>query len=127
MRWLVGGLVLLVCWFFYIVLSHRKDTQKRAFSNHLKGIIRPRSVTSPVITSRIAISLINNNGLLEFRFSFIDGYDAEVICNEEVIDRFVTRGFYKITSDSNEIDSIGEIIEMKTRMMRCAVKDREYA
>lgn len=124
MRWLLAGLFLLIVWFICIALSSRKHKHKQEYSKYLKGLICPHPVMGiSTITSRIAISLIkNNDNALEFRYRFIDGYDMEVIDDGNVIDRFVTRYFYPITNDPNDLNLIAEVIEMKTRMMKCAIQ-----
>lgn len=118
MEWLVGGLILIVSWFFSIFLSHRKYKKDLQQIKRLKALIRPHPVIyEPTITSRIGVSLVSNGGKLEFCFRFIDNYDQEVIDEKNVVEYALTRSFYKITDDPSEIDMIAEVVAIKKSMI----------
>ncbi len=119
MKWLLVGLVLFVVWFIFIFLRSWQKSNKEKLANRLKGLIQPHSVVGITMSSRIEVSLINNDGLLEFHYRFIDGYDSGpvVISDNIAIDKVITKSFYSITDDSEKIGVISEITNIKEWML----------
>src|SRR3989338_1792351 len=119
MKWLLGGICLVIVWIIFALTNYRKYRKELKQIKRFKTLVRPHPVIGePTITSRIGVSLINNRGTLEFYFRFVDNYDWEVIDDgANVVDYALTKGFYKITDDPNEINRIAEVALIKKSMM----------